>query len=187
MRSVLDSGLIDLRAIQAKPRAEGTTTSVTPSPILPSAPPPAVSFDTDGDDLDVSFRARPNRGKWIAGGIAASILGLLAVAAFSIDDGPVKSAAPKTAAAAATARAAAPPVAAAPAPSSPPVSAPLTAPAAAAARPAIAEPAPPPTSRPVGHAPKHHKPARRSAPKRSGPVLEKIQSSGVAPEAVRRP
>src|SRR5262245_60744464 len=74
--SARDSGFIDLFAIHQAGRA-------TPAP-PPSAPPPAVSFDTGEDELHAfeSARTRSRRHAKIAGAAigAATIFGVLALA-----------------------------------------------------------------------------------------------------------
>lgn len=173
-----DSGVIDLFAIHEQAKRAQATPAPTPSPFADtsaplSAPPPAVSFDTAGDD-DVDAMAFASFGKpkaklkWIAAGASAFlVLGLVVVAAFSGGEEP-----PKAAAAAVQA----------PPPPAPPPPAPEPPKPVAEAAPV---PPPPPTAvaeaKPAPKKGKAVKATKRAAPKKrgGGVKLIKVQSSGV--------
>ena len=123
--STRDSGIIDLFAVHEEEAARLSAPA-------PSAPPPAVSFDTGDDDeldaLDLARRASRTRAKIVGGAIGAmTVIGIL-IAAITAggESEPVK--------ATVAAVAAPPPAVSAPAPVSEPAPAPV-APAPAAAAP----------------------------------------------------
>jgi len=176
--STRDSGIIDLFAVHEEEAARLSAPA-------PSAPPPAVSFDTGDDDdeldaLDIARRASRTRAKIVGGAIGAmTVIGIL-IAAIPAggESEPAK----------APAAAAAPPPAAVTAPA--PVSEP--APAPAAPEPAAAAPEPAPTAKAgpdysrktaaaayAASQAKKKAPARKPAKKGGGVKLQKVQSAGI--------
>lgn len=172
-----DSGLIDLFAIHKEEEQRSVPSAA------PSAPPPAVSFDTNvalGEDADVDGFAfaqasSKKRAKIVGGAIGAlAVVGIL-VAAIASGGGATKEPA--------TAAAAAPP---------PPPAATETLPAPAtnpASTQASSEPAPPPTAKAddkgaysrsaaIAAYKGNAKKAPPKAPAAKGPKMQKVQSSG---------
>jgi hypothetical protein len=171
-----DSGIIDLFAIHKEEEQRAVPSA------LPSAPPPAVSFDTNvavGEDADVDgfafAQAKSKKKAKIIGGVIGglAVIGIL-VAAIASGGGATKE--PATAAAAA-------------APPPPAATETLPAPAATPAPTQASEPAPPPTAKAedkgaytraqaIAAYKGNAKKAAKAAPKAAGVKLQKVQSSG---------